>query len=444
MKVWGLNATDLLNYVSEGELSVYDSGDPQARLRLVEENGSLYLRGLSPMYYPAHYTISHTLCVFRLSELEVFAETHGLPSFNHSRFGNKLPLEQRNEPKQIGPGGAQRNGAMETERNRTAVIEAIKKKLLDLNVEIERDYHSDFNAHWDEWDQVAAAASRETVSSHINSFLEMVAEYVDRKARSMQIKAFELFSDINADENVRNGVKEFILIFFDYSDDSFYIKDCQMFIGAAEKYDQERIAMCQSRLRHRVVNALRDACRTIEANFTLFGEGVDRGHGTPDFYAWLFSEPMREPKGPETVDSVARERQEPEPKQIGQGGAAAETTRKAEPTGEAERSSTVENNRPDGQAEKRFTHNEDYSYVESRDGIPFDLTPTQAAVIKVLHEASEKKPPYLREQTILAGAAHVLDKIDHGRRLKDVFSRKRAAFDALVERVCQGVYQLKT
>jgi len=81
MKSWNLNTTDLLNCVSEGELSVYDSGDPQVCLRLVEENGELYLKGLSPRYFPAHYTISHGLCVFKLSELKDFAKAHSLPSF---------------------------------------------------------------------------------------------------------------------------------------------------------------------------------------------------------------------------------------------------------------------------------------------------------------------------------------------------------------------------
>lgn len=104
MKNWAVNATELLNCVIEGELSVYDSEDTQVRLRLEEWNGNLYLRGLSLSYFMAHYTISHNLCVFKLSELNIFAKKHGMPSFSHWESDNKLPTEQRNEPKQIGPG----------------------------------------------------------------------------------------------------------------------------------------------------------------------------------------------------------------------------------------------------------------------------------------------------------------------------------------------------
>jgi hypothetical protein len=104
MKNWTVNATELLNCVIEGELSVYDSKDTQVCLRLEEWNGNLYLKGLSLSYFPAHYTISHNLCVFKLSELEIFAKKHGRPSSSHWESDNRLPTEQRNEPKQIGPG----------------------------------------------------------------------------------------------------------------------------------------------------------------------------------------------------------------------------------------------------------------------------------------------------------------------------------------------------
>jgi hypothetical protein len=92
-----------------------------------------------------------------------------------------------------------------------------------------------------------------------------------------------------------------------------------------------------------------------------------------------------------------------------------------------------------------FDHNEDFTSVTSRDGNAFGpLTRTQAAIIRVLYEASKKKPPYLREETILDNAARILEKIDHGKKIKDVFKRDMPAFDALIECVRPGVYRLKT
>lgn len=98
-------------------------------------------------------------------------------------------------------------------------------------------------------------------------------------------------------------------------------------------------------------------------------------------------------------------------------------------------------------AAQAFDHNEDFTSV-TKDGVTFGpLTKTQAAIIKVLYEASKKTPSYLREETIRQKAAVILDQSgddEHGKKIKDVFKkRNKAAFDALIERVRPGVYQLK-
>jgi hypothetical protein len=256
------------------------------------------------------------------------------------------------------------------ERNDSEVIEAIKTKLNDLSKEIDRDYRSDFSAHFD---QVAEVASRETVESQINSFLEMVAQHVSRKARSMGMRAFEILSDVKANGNVQKGVKEFILACLDSSDNSPYVKDCKWFIGVADKHDQERIAKWQRRLRYRVANTLRDAGRTVEVNFTLFSERINHGSGTPDPYTWLFPEPIGSPgetkrsevealgKAHEVpsllskaVDKSALQEQGIEPKQIGQGTPAEDVVKKVETAGQAERTNTTDAEDPEPGREPVF------------------------------------------------------------------------------------------
>jgi hypothetical protein len=95
-----------------------------------------------------------------------------------------------------------------------------------------------------------------------------------------------------------------------------------------------------------------------------------------------------------------------------------------------------------------FDHNEDFTKGTSRDGVPFGpLTPTQAAIIRVLYEESTKTPACLREKTIRRKAALMMGKLndddDYGNKIKDVYKRDKAAYDALIERVRPGVYQLK-
>ena len=50
--------------------------------------------------------------------------------------------------------------------------------------------------------------------SLIDPFLEVVEQYVMRKAKSMKARAFQILSEIDADGNVTSrNVKEFILTF---------------------------------------------------------------------------------------------------------------------------------------------------------------------------------------------------------------------------------------
>jgi len=153
-------------------------------------------------------------CFFRVADVVKFEIDNNL-----------LPVEDTTLIEETETPSMASNEKWEMERSDTTVIEAVRTKLRELATEIERDYQLGFDARWDQWHQVA---SPEIVESQISSFLEMVERYVIHKARSMQMRAFELFSDMNSNENVRNGVEEFILTFFDDSDDSFYVKDCKM------------------------------------------------------------------------------------------------------------------------------------------------------------------------------------------------------------------------
>ncbi len=100
MTGWKINATDLVQCIIDG-LPAYDPRNPSNRLEVVQEKGQIYFKIIGSVYYPdfephgfsnsikahpdrpfytAHYIISDDLCVFKLSEIEVFEKEHGLLS----------------------------------------------------------------------------------------------------------------------------------------------------------------------------------------------------------------------------------------------------------------------------------------------------------------------------------------------------------------------------
>ncbi|MGD0662157.1 MAG: hypothetical protein ABSD38_29220 [Syntrophorhabdales bacterium] len=91
-----------------------------------------------------------------------------------------------------------------------------------------------------------------------------------------------------------------------------------------------------------------------------------------------------------------------------------------------------------------FWHSVDFRDVTSIAGTSFRLTRTQAAVVHVLYDASQTKFPYLSQDTILSSAATILDRIDHGKYVKDLFKRRNHdALKELFERDNYGRIRLK-
>jgi hypothetical protein len=88
MKRWEIDTTTLIHYLTKG-LPVYDRWNPSVRFELKETEGNLY--PLKP-YTPPLPVVSYIggSCVFKLSELEVFAKKHGLPPFSQPELEHNL------------------------------------------------------------------------------------------------------------------------------------------------------------------------------------------------------------------------------------------------------------------------------------------------------------------------------------------------------------------
>jgi hypothetical protein len=86
------------------------------------------------------------------------------------------------------------------------------------------------------------------------------------------------------------------------------------------------------------------------------------------------------------------------------------------------------------QDESTFTHSEDYRRVVIRSQ-KFDLTTQQAYLIEILHENPG------------IGIERIYDKIGEKQERslkKAVFSKNKAAYDALIEQTTKGAYRLRT
>jgi hypothetical protein len=148
------------------------------------------------------------------------------------------------------------------EQNRD-LIEAIKTKLIPLNIDIEKSWHLHWNACWD---QVDPAASPDAVEKLIESFLAGAVELIKRKAGSTKEMAIEILSGIEADPDLQKEVKELVLTSLDNPD---YARDWNQFIEAAVR-TPNGIDWYRSRFENRVMNSLREVRKNIEADFAFF------------------------------------------------------------------------------------------------------------------------------------------------------------------------------
>ena len=71
-----------------------------------------------------------------------------------------------------------------------------------------------------------------------------------------------------------------------------------------------------------------------------------------------------------------------------------------------------------------FRHSPDYATVV-RHGKQFTLTPQQAQIIQILHEAFKNGTPSLKPD-------YILEKIEGGTRLLDSFKSNKAAYESLI------------